>query len=96
MREEDIYRLVLIDEASIFDLLVDILELFLVIPCSNAEIERGFSCMARIKTDIRNRLLTETLDYLMNISNNGAKIGEYNPKDDNLFWKINYRKYFLL
>jgi len=44
---------------------------------SNAEVERGFSCMNRIKTKIRNKLLPETLNELMMIDLNGGESGEW-------------------
>jgi hypothetical protein len=45
--------------------IIQIIEIYAVIPCSNAEVERGFSTMNRIKTKIRNRLLPENLKELM-------------------------------
>ena len=39
-----------------------------LIPVSTAECERAFSTMNRIKTELRNRLKTTTLDSLMSIS----------------------------
>ena len=48
----------------------------LVIPVSTAECEHCFSCMKRIKTTLRNRMETETLDQLMRI----ARVRDLNPK----------------
>ena len=48
----------------------------LVIPVSTAECERSFSAMKRIKTDSRNRLLTENLNHLMRISIEGPSIDQ--------------------
>ena len=45
----------------------------LIIPISTAECERCFSSMKRIKTTLRNRMETTTLDQLMRISNEGYK-----------------------
>ena len=50
----------------------------LIIPISTAECERCFSSMKRIKTTLRNRMETATLDQLMRISNEGPKPGEFN------------------
>lgn len=50
----------------------------LVIPVSTAECERCFSCMKRIKTVLRNRMETATLDQLMLIVNEGPKLEEFN------------------
>ena len=43
----------------------------LTIPVTTADCERGFSAVKRIKTSLRNRLKTETLDYLLRISTEG-------------------------
>ena len=49
----------------------------LVIPVSTAECERCFSAMKRIKTDLRNHLLTSTLRNLMRISTEGPLLQDY-------------------
>ena len=48
-----------------------------LIPVSTAECERAFSAMNRIKTDLRNRLKTSTLDCLMRISIEGPSVQEF-------------------
>lgn len=50
----------------------------LIIPVSTAECERCFSSMKRIKTTLRNRMETATLDKLMRIANKGPKPKEFN------------------
>ena len=50
----------------------------LVIPVSTAECERCFSSMKRIKTILRNRMETETLDQLMRIANEGPEPEHFN------------------
>ena len=50
----------------------------LVVPMSTADCERGFSSMNRIKTELRNSLKTETLDYLMRISIEGKEREHFN------------------
>ena len=52
-----------------------------LIPISTAECERAFSAMKRIKTDLRNRLKTSTLDCLMRITIEGPPASNFN------FWK---------
>ena len=49
-----------------------------LIPVSTAECERAFSAMNRIKTDLRNRLKTPTLDCLMRISIEGPSVSDFN------------------
>ena len=46
----------------------------LLLPVSTADCERGFSCMKRLATPLRNRLKTETLDKLIRISAEGAEV----------------------
>ena len=50
----------------------------LIIPVSTAECERCFSSMKRIKTTLRNRMETATLDQLMRTANKGHKAEEFN------------------
>ena len=46
-------------------------EIFLCAPISTATVERDFSAMNRILTDLRNRLTTQHLEQLMRISIEG-------------------------
>ena len=50
----------------------------LIIPVSTAECERCFSSMKRIKTTLRNRMETATLDQLMRIANEGPEPEVFN------------------
>ena len=45
-----------------FELIKDIFELYSVIPNSNADVERGFSTMNRIKTKLRNKMDSGNVD----------------------------------
>src|SRR5271155_1331839 len=54
--------------SSFFTNLAILAKITLCIPLTSVDCERGFSCMNRIMTDSRNRLLPETLDQLMRIS----------------------------
>ena len=56
---------------SCFPNLCTFAKIALTIPMSTAWPERGFSTLKRIKTSSRNRLLTRTLNSLVNISMNG-------------------------
>lgn len=47
-------------------------QICLVLPLSTADCERAFSTMKRVKTPLRNRLNTKTLDSLMRIRIEGA------------------------
>ena len=58
-----------------FETMKKLVSIYAVLPCSNAEVERGFSCMNRIKTKIRNRLLPDTLRELMLIDLVGGQPG---------------------
>ena len=58
-----------------YDGVIEIIKIYAVLPCSNAEVERGFSTMNRIKTDIRNQLSPDVLENLLmvNLNGNGEK-----------------------
>ena len=49
----------------------------LILPISTAECERSFSAMKRVKTELRNRLITTTLDHLLRISISGPDLKDY-------------------
>lgn len=55
-------------------------EIFLCAPISTATVERDFSTMNRILTDLRNRLTTEHLESLMRISIEGSTSLNYDLK----------------
>ena len=58
---------------------LDIFELLLICPFTNAKLERMFSRMNRVKTDWRNRLSRERLDNLLRIGEEGCSISDFNP-----------------
>ena len=45
--------------------IIKMIKFYLIIPISNAEIERTFSTLAYLKNDLRNRLLDDTLNDLL-------------------------------
>jgi len=45
------------DFSSGYENIIQLIEIYAALACSNAEVERGFSTMNRIKTDIRNLIL---------------------------------------
>ena len=49
-----------------------------LVPVSTAECERSFSTMNRVKTKLRNRMKTSTLDCLIRISMEGAPLSQFN------------------
>ena len=61
-----------------FQNILTLVEIVFVIPTSSAICERGFSLMARIKSDWRSKMDSVMLDYLMSISLNGPPVKEYN------------------
>lgn len=52
---------------------VQLLNFALIIPCSTASVERGFSLMNSLCTNLRNRLSQSSLDSLMKICREGDK-----------------------
>lgn len=62
-------------------------EIILCIPVSSAICERGFSAMARIKSDWRSRLTPDMLNFLMAVSIQGPEPMDYNAaRALNLWW----------
>ena len=49
-----------------------------LVPVSTAECERSFSTMNRVKTKLRNRMRTSTLDSLIRISMGGPPLPQFN------------------
>ena len=58
----------------------------LTIPITTADCERGFSAVKRIKTSLRNRLKTETLNYLLRISVEGPDPDSFNYDKAATLW----------
>ena len=54
--------------SSLYPTLSKLAGITLTLPVSTAHVERGFSSMKRIKTDLRNGLKTEKLDKLIRLS----------------------------
>lgn len=55
-------------ELSLISEIVKILQIILVIPCTNASSERSFSTLRRVKTYLRTRLCQENLNHCIIIS----------------------------
>ena len=70
-----------------YPLISNLLVRLAVLPASSAEVERVFSAMKRLKTPIRNRLKSSTLDILLRITMNGPESSEYDPMPAALRWK---------
>ena len=51
--------------STLYPLLSKFAQIALALPVSNADSERGFSCMNRVKTTLRNRLTVSSLDTLL-------------------------------
>ena len=66
--------------------MLNIIEILLITPVTNAKLEWMFSCMLRVKTDWRNRLANEQLNHNLRISEEGVSISDYNPNDDIAKW----------
>ena len=58
---------------TIYPVLSRFSQIALTLPVSNADAERGFSCMNRVKTELRNRLTVSSLDSLLRISMEGPE-----------------------
>jgi hypothetical protein len=69
----ELFKVILNNESlkELYPQMMKLAAIAALIPMSTAECERVFSTMNRIKTDLRNRLKTNTLDCLIRLSFNG-------------------------
>ena len=70
-----------------YPLISDILARISTLPGSSAEAERVFSTMKRIKSPLRNRLNTSTLDNLIRISMVGPELEDWDPIPSMQIWQ---------
>ena len=56
--------------------ILHIFEIMLVVPFTNAKVERVFS---RMKTDVRNRLKRDRLDVYLRVGDDGMSVKDFNP-----------------
>ena len=56
-----------------------LVELLFAMPISNAKVERLFSLMNRVKTDVRATLSDSTLNNLITIRAEGPELQDYDP-----------------
>ena len=59
--------------SALYLLLTKFVQIALALPVSNADSERGFSRMIRVKTTLRNCLTVSSLDTLLRISMKGPE-----------------------
>ena len=76
-----IWKIVFSNEAILKECrnVLDIFELFLICPFTNAKLERMFSRMNRVKNDWCSSLSRDRLDVLLYISKDGPSFEEFNP-----------------
>ena len=77
----DIWKIVFSNEAILKECrnVLDVFELFLICPFTNAKLEHMFSYMNRIKNDWCSSLSRDWLDVLLRISKDGPSLEEFNP-----------------
>ena len=78
-QQDAVWPLLLSHYREKFPNLAQLVHILLVIPVSNAKVERGFSTMRRIKSDWRSSLGEETLDHLMRISIDSPPLTQFEP-----------------
>ena len=59
--------------------IMHIFEILLIVPFTNAIVERLFSRMNRVKTDFRNRLSRSRLDTCLSVGEEGSDIKNFDP-----------------
>ena len=79
MEATDVLRMLALNETyqTLYPILSKFAQIALALPVSNADSERGFSCMNRVKTQLRNRLTVSSLDTLLRISIEGPDISHF-------------------
>ena len=78
MEATDIMRMLALSKTyqTLYPILSKFAQIALALPVSNADSERGFSCMNRVKTELRNHLTVSSLDTLK-ISIEGPDISQF-------------------
>ena len=71
---KDMWKFVLKPNNEKFSNLSHLFEVLLILPISNADVERGFSSMGRIKSECRNHLEEDTLEDLLQIKLEGPRL----------------------
>ena len=69
-----------------FSSLAVLIDIYLVLPCSTAVCERGFSSMKRIKNDWRSSLASDQLRKLMFLSIEGADPADFDAQREVQHW----------
>ena len=79
MEATDVMRMLALSKTyqTLYPLLSKFAQIALALPVSNADSERGFSGMNRVKTQLRNRLTVSSLDTLLRISIEGPDISQF-------------------
>ncbi|CAG8776430.1 12701_t:CDS:2, partial [Cetraspora pellucida] len=75
------------DFSLIYPNIYTIISIILCLPLSNAYVERVFSKQNLIKTKLRNRMNSDTLNDILMISLNGPPYDEFNYKHAYQFWR---------
>ena len=68
---------------------LDLIELMLIAPFTNTKLERLFSRMSRVKTDLRNRLSCNHLNVYVRIGEEGVAVDVFNPNPVIELWLSN-------
>jgi len=63
--------------SSLYPITSKIIHIILIIPLSNASVERVFSRQNLIKSKLRNKMKLETLHFHLNISINGPSLNSF-------------------
>ena len=91
----DFWQRIILEDQDNFRNIVKVIKIVLLIPVHTAECERGFSLMARVKTDWRANLSTPRLNDLMRIKLSGPgvdKIADFDPMPGvRLWWNAGIR-----
>ena len=76
-----------VDIMELFPFVLDIISVLLVLPLSNATLERNFSAMNRIVTIHRNPLAADRVTALMRIATEGPNLSEFDAQPVLSLWE---------
>ena len=90
MDATDVLRILALNKTyrTLYPVLCKFVQIAITLPVSNADSERGFSCMNKIKTQLHNRLTVSSLDTLLRISIEGSDISQFDFSNAVTKWAL--------
>jgi len=83
-----IYRHIYSEYSDTFPNILKLANIYLTVAVSSASCERGFSIQNLLKTPLRNRMTTPTLDSCIRIVSHRIPVNEFDFRDAYTIWKL--------